>query len=59
MGRVRLSITIDENLAKEIEEYYRKAVIEAAQAGNVIPKISHVYERILKLGWEKLKKIEK
>jgi hypothetical protein len=54
--KYRASITIDSKIAKEIDEYYREKVKEAATQGDSIPKLSNVYEEIIAKGWESVKK---
>lgn len=56
MPKYRASITIDSNMAREIEDYYREKVKEAATEGQSIPKLSNVYEAIIAKGWEAVKK---
>lgn len=56
MPKYRASITIDSKIAKEIDEYYREKVKEAATQGDNIPKLSNVYEEIIAKGWEAVKK---
>lgn len=56
MPKYRASITIDSKIAKEIDEYYREKVKEAATQGDSIPKLSNVYEEIIAKGWESVKK---
>ncbi|NMJ86394.1 MAG: hypothetical protein EX285_00870 [Thaumarchaeota archaeon] len=56
MSKYRASITIDSKIAREIDEYYRELVKEAAIQGNSIPKLSNVYEEIITKGWELVKK---
>lgn len=53
MAKTRISITIDDETAKAIELYYRDKVKIAAEKGEVIPKLSNIYEEIIKKGWEK------
>lgn len=53
MAKTRISITIDDKTAKEIELYYREKVKIAAEKGAVIPKLSNVYEEIIEKGWER------
>ena len=53
MAKTRISITIDDKTAKEIELYYREKVKIAAEKGGVIPKLSNVYEEIIEKGWDK------
>ena len=52
MSKSRISITIDAKMAKAIENYYREKVKNAAEKGDVIPKLSNVYEEIIERGWE-------
>jgi len=56
MMKAKVSITIDGDLAKEIDEYLRKQVVEAAKSGKPIPKQSNVYEELVRRGWEAMKK---
>ena len=53
MAKTRISITIDDKTAKAIELYYRDKVKTAAEKGEVIPKLSNIYEEIIEKGWEK------
>ena len=53
MAKTRISITIDDKTAKAIELYYRDKVKNAAEKGEVIPKLSNIYEEIIEKGWEK------
>ena len=48
MVKVKVSITIDQELAKEIDKYLRELVVEAAKSGKHIPKQSNVYEEVVK-----------
>ena len=59
MAKVKVSITIDEKLGKEIDSYLRELVMEAAKSGRPIPKQSNVYEEIVRKGWEVIKKERK
>ena len=52
MAKTRISITIDDMIAKAIENYYREKVKLAAEKGEVIPKLSNIYEEIIEKGWE-------
>jgi hypothetical protein len=52
LTKTRVSITIDGNIAKAIENYYREKVKIAAEKGKVIPKLSNIYEEIIERGWE-------
>ena len=52
MAKSRISITIDGKMAKAIENYYREKVKIAAEKGEVIPKLSNIYEEIIERGWE-------
>ena len=56
MPKAKISVTIDKDLAKEIDAYHRKLVVEAARSGKPIPKISNLYEEVVRKGWESLKK---
>jgi hypothetical protein len=56
MPKARISITIDSKTAREIEDYYRIRVKTAAENEDSIPKLSNVYEEIVMLGWESVKK---
>ncbi len=56
MTKYRASITIDNMIAKEIEEYYRQRVKQAVIEGDSIPKLSNVYEEIIAKGWKSLRK---
>ncbi|MDE1818775.1 MAG: hypothetical protein KGH86_07455 [Thaumarchaeota archaeon] len=53
MAKTRISITIDDTTAKEIELYYREKVKIAAEKGQAIPKLSNIYEEIIEKGWDK------
>ena len=39
-------------MAKAIENYYREKVKIAAEKGEVIPKLSNIYEEVIERGWE-------
>jgi len=52
LTKSRVSITIDGKMAKAIESYYRDKVRVAAEKGEVIPKLSNIYEEIIERGWE-------
>jgi len=56
MAKAKVSVTIDGDLAKEIDAYLRKLVVEAARSGKPIPKQSNVYEEIVRRGWEAVKR---
>ena len=56
MTKVRVSFTLNEGLAKEIDGYLRRQVTCAARSGKPIPKQSNVYEEIVRKGWEQTKK---
>jgi hypothetical protein len=58
MPKTKISVTVEAGLAEEIDEYFRKLVKQAATSGNDIPKISNIYEDIIKKGWEAIKKKE-
>jgi hypothetical protein len=48
-------ITLDEELAKETDDYMRKLVKKAEDSGKRIRKQSNVYEEIVRKGWEVVK----
>ena len=52
LAKSRVSITIDGKMAQAIENYYREKVKVAAEKGEVIPKLSNIYEEIIERGWE-------
>lgn len=54
MAKTRISITIDDDVAKAIEMYYREKVKSAVDKGEPIPKLSNIYEEIIEKGWGKL-----
>jgi hypothetical protein len=56
MTKVRVSFTLNEGLAKEIDGYLRRLVTNAARSGKPIPKQSNVYEEIVRKGWEAVKR---
>jgi len=56
---VKVSVTIDEKLGSEIDEYMRQLIKKAASSGEKIPKQSNVYEQIIRKGWEVVKKENK
>ena len=56
MSKARISITIDSRTARDIENYYRSRVKTAAENQDSIPKLSNVYEEIVMVGWESVKK---
>lgn len=56
MPKYRASITIDSKIAREIDEYYREKVKDAATQGESIPKLSNVYEEVIARGWELIRK---
>ena len=53
MAKTRISITIDDDIAKAIELYYREKVKSAVDKGEPIPKLSNIYEEIIEKGWDK------
>ena len=59
MAKVKVSFTLDEEVAKEIDGYLRELVGEAAKSGKPIPKQSNVYEEIVKKGWDSVKRGKK
>jgi hypothetical protein len=48
----KISVTIALSLAREIEEYWRELLVQAARERKPIPKLTRVYEGILMKGWE-------
>jgi hypothetical protein len=56
MPKAKISITIDGSVAAEVDAYFRKLVAEAAKSGKPIPKVSNVYDEIVRRGWEQPKK---
>ncbi|HEX5457884.1 MAG TPA: hypothetical protein VFX64_05805 [Candidatus Nitrosotalea sp.] len=56
MAKTRISITIDDTIAKEIEEHYRDKVKAAVDKRQAIPKLSNIYEDIIKDGWKNIVK---
>ena len=52
MAKTRISITIDNTIAKEIEQHYRDKVKAAVDKGEAIPKLSNIYEDIIEKGWK-------
>jgi len=59
LAKTRISITIDDGTAKSIEIYYREKVKVAAEKGKSIPKLSNIYEEIIKKGWESRSSVKK
>lgn len=59
MSKAKVSVTINKELADDIDAYFRKLVAEAARSGRPIPKISNVYEEVVAKGWEAVKKDKK
>lgn len=55
MTKAKISVTISGSLAKEIDQYLRKLVVEAARSGKPIPRQSNIYEEIIARGWEVVK----
>ena len=56
MPKAKISVTISDELAKDIDQYLRRLVVEAAKSNKPIPKQSNVYEEIIRKGWEAMKK---
>ena len=56
---MKVSVTIDEKLGREIDDYLRQLVKKAASSGEKIPKQSNVYEEIISKGWEVVKRNRK
>ncbi len=59
MPKAKISVTIDGELAREVDAYFRKLVAEAAKSGRPIPKQSNVYEEIVRKGWAAMRKERK
>jgi hypothetical protein len=59
MAKTRISITIDNKTATDIEIYYREQVKIAVDKGGAIPKLSNIYEQIIERGWESKSNIKK
>jgi len=59
LAKVKVSFTLDEEVAQEIDGYLRELVGEAAKSGKPIPKQSNVYEEIVKKGWDSVKRGKK
>jgi len=59
MTKVRISFTLDEETAKEIDVYLREVVTQAAKSGKPMPRQSNIYEAIVKKGWESLKRAKR
>jgi hypothetical protein len=56
MTKVKKSITVDEQIAAEIDLYHRQLVKKAADSGARIPTESSVYQEIIRRGWAVLRK---
>lgn len=56
MGKTKISVTIDERTAKEIDDYFRSLVVQKAKSGEPIPNLSNIYEEVIKKGWEAARK---
>lgn len=56
MPKAKKSITVDEQLASEIDSYRRHLVKKAADSGAKIPTESTVYAEIIRRGWAVIKK---
>jgi len=59
MTKTRISITIDDKTATDIEVYYREQVKIAVEKGDAIPKLSNIYEQIIERGWDSKSSIKK
>lgn len=59
MAKTRISITIDDQTAADIEIYYREQVKIAVEKGDAIPKLSNIYEQIIERGWESKSSMKK
>ena len=51
----RVSVSIDEQTAREIEEYFYREQEKAAKEHRKL-NISRVYDEIIRLGWEQIKR---
>lgn len=56
LAKVKKSIAVDDQLAKEIDAYHRQLVKKAADSGARIPNQSNVYEDLVRRGWEGVKR---
>jgi hypothetical protein len=54
--KAKKSVTVDGQLAAEIDSYRRQLVKKAAESGARIPSESSVYEEIIRRGWMVVKK---
>jgi hypothetical protein len=52
LAKTRISITIDDKIARSIDNHYREKVKIAVEKGEAIPKLSNIYEDIIERGWE-------
>jgi len=59
LAKTRISITIDDKTAKDIELYYRDMVKDAVDKGQPIPKLSNIYEEIIEKGWGSRSSVKK
>jgi hypothetical protein len=56
LPKAKKSITVEGQLAAEIDSYRRQLVKKAADSGGRIPSESTVYEQIIRRGWAIVKK---
>ena len=56
MAKVKVSFTLDEEVAKDVAGYHRELVADALKSNKPIPKLSNIYEEIVKKGWEQTKR---
>lgn len=56
LPKAKKSITVDGQLAAEIDSYRRQLVKKAAESGARIPSDSNVYEEIIRRGWAVVKR---
>jgi hypothetical protein len=57
LPKVRISITIEKQLADEIEKHYRSMLKKALdQNAEHLPKLANLYEQLVLEAWEKKKK---
>ena len=52
----KISFTLDSEIADEIETYFNKLMIRAIKEKKKKPKISNVYEEMVKRGWRATRK---
>jgi len=58
--KLRITLTVDGKLAKEIDKLYRKMLADALKVpDSKLPKLSNLYEDVLMEGWPIYKKKKK